>query len=64
MRSNIILDAAAGDLAFPQTSGNSRHKSRISVNAKVESGGGAKDHVHKQRKKYKRMVRVKGERIC
>ena len=64
VRSNIILDAAAADLAFSQTSGNSRHKSRISINVEVEPGGGAKDHACRQRKKYKRMVRAKGERIC
>ena len=64
VRSNIILGAAAADLAFPQTSGNSRHKSRISVDAEVEPGGEAKDHDRGQRKKYKGRVRAKGERIC
>ena len=63
VRSNTFLGAAAADLAFPQTSRNSRHKSRISVNAKVELGGGAKDHACRQRKKYKEMVRANSERI-
>ena len=64
VRSNIILGAAAADLAFPQTGGNSRHKSRISVDAEVEPGGEAKDHDCGQRKKYKGRVRAKGEQIC
>ena len=64
VRSNIILGAVAADRAFPQTGGNSRHKSRISADAEVEPGGEAKDHDRRQRKKYKGRVRAKGERIC